>query len=92
VLDAGGAVLDACGANSTLGVRRRHAWCELGPRGADGTLVVLRPLLERSGRHHADWLTLRNITKKWNRGANYWKAAMTQFAILYEDRFTKPAV
>jgi transposase-like protein len=54
--------------------------------------VVLRPLLERSGRHHADWLTLRNITKKWNRGANYWKAAMTQFAILYEDRFTKPAV
>jgi putative transposase len=38
------------------------------------------------------WLALRNITAKWARGAIYWKAAMNQFAILYEDRFTKPAV
>jgi len=38
------------------------------------------------------WLALRNITKKWDRGANYWKAAMTQFAILYEDRFIKPTM
>jgi len=34
------------------------------------------------------WLALRNITAKWARGAIYWKAAMNQFAILYEDRFT----
>jgi transposase-like protein len=38
------------------------------------------------------WLALRNITVKWARGAIYWKAAMNQFAILYEDRFTKPTV
>jgi len=37
-------------------------------------------------------LALRNITAKWARGAIYWKAAMNQFAILYEDRFTKPSV
>jgi putative transposase len=38
------------------------------------------------------WLALRNITAKWQRGAIYWKNAMNQFAILYEGRFTKPAV
>ena len=38
------------------------------------------------------WLALRNITAKWQRGAHHWQAAMNQFAILYEGRFTKPAV
>jgi putative transposase len=38
------------------------------------------------------WLALRNITATWARGPIYWKAAMNQFAILYEDRFTKPTV
>jgi transposase-like protein len=38
------------------------------------------------------WLALRNITAKWDRGANHWRQAMNQFAILYEGRFTKPAV
>lgn len=38
------------------------------------------------------WLALRNITAKWQRGAQHWRAAMNQFAILYEGRFTKPAV
>jgi putative transposase len=33
------------------------------------------------------WLALRNITAKWARAAIYWKTAMRQFAILYEDRF-----
>lgn len=37
-------------------------------------------------------LALRNITAKWERGPIYWKTAMIQFAILYEGRFTKPAV
>jgi putative transposase len=36
------------------------------------------------------WLALRNITAKWERGAIYWKTAMTQFAILSPDRFTTP--
>jgi len=35
------------------------------------------------------WLALRNITEDWGRAANNWKSAMNQFAILYEDRFTK---
>jgi transposase-like protein len=35
------------------------------------------------------WLALRNITEEWGRAANHWKPAMNQFAILYEDRFTK---
>jgi transposase-like protein len=38
------------------------------------------------------WLALRNITATWDRGANHWRTAMNQFAILYEGRFTRPAV
>ena len=37
------------------------------------------------------WLALRNITADWGRAAHDWKAAMNQFAILYEDRFTQAA-
>jgi len=37
------------------------------------------------------WLALRNITEDWGRAGHNWKAAMNQFAILYEDRFTRPA-
>jgi putative transposase len=36
------------------------------------------------------WLALRNITAKW-RPAPTWRAAMTQFAILYGDRFLPPS-
>ena len=35
------------------------------------------------------WLALRNITADWTRPVHHWKAAMNQFAILYEDRFTR---
>ncbi|AOK47334.1 MULTISPECIES: IS256 family transposase [Burkholderia] len=38
------------------------------------------------------WLALRNITAHWGRAAHDWKAAMNQFAILYEDRFVRPSV
>ncbi len=34
------------------------------------------------------WLALRNITAEWRRPASHWRAAMNQFAILYDDRFT----
>jgi putative transposase len=37
------------------------------------------------------WLALRNITAKWDRGTHNWKEAMNQFAILYGDRFVRPA-
>ncbi len=36
------------------------------------------------------WLALRNITAAWSRASPAWKAAMNQFAILYEDRFVTP--
>jgi hypothetical protein len=36
------------------------------------------------------WLALRNITAEWERVACYWRPAMNQFAILYEDRFPRP--
>ena len=55
----------------------------------------LRKIIKTRGHFPTDeaatkliWLALRNITAKWERGPVYWKAAMTQFAILYEDRFT----
>jgi len=35
----------------------------------------------------AIWLALRHVTA--SRAAAYWKTAMNQFAMLYEDRFTK---
>lgn len=57
----------------------------------------LRKILKTRGHFPTDeaattllWLALRNITATWVRGARTWKAAMNQFAILYEDRFTAP--
>ena len=35
------------------------------------------------------WLALRNITSEWSRAAHDWKAAMNQFAIIYQDRFER---
>ena len=34
------------------------------------------------------WLALCNIISQWSRATREWKAAMNQFAELYEDRFT----
>ena len=58
----------------------------------------LRKIIKTRGHFPSDdaatkliWLALRNISKDWGRAANSWKAAMNQFAILYEDRFTRPA-
>ena len=59
----------------------------------------LRKIIKTRGHFPSDeaatkliWLALRNITAKWERGGIHWKAAMNQFAILYEGRFTEPAV
>jgi transposase-like protein len=55
----------------------------------------LRKIIKTRGHFPTDeaatkliWLAVRNITTQWERGPMYWKAAMTQFAILYEDRLT----
>lgn len=56
----------------------------------------LRKIIKTRGHFPSDdaatkliWLALRNITVDWGRAANSWKAAMNQFAILYEERFTR---
>jgi transposase-like protein len=56
----------------------------------------LRKILKSRGHFPSDeaatklmWLVLRNITADWHRAAPHWKAAMNQFAIVYEERFTK---
>lgn len=36
------------------------------------------------------WLVLRNITSAWGNSTHDWKAAMNQFAVIYEERFTDP--
>ncbi|MCY0857383.1 IS256 family transposase [Cupriavidus sp. D39] len=55
----------------------------------------LRKIIKTRGHFPSDeaatkllWLALRNITGKWGSATHDWKAAMNQFAILYEDRFT----
>ena len=55
----------------------------------------LRKIIKTRGHFPSDdaaskllWLALRNITAGWSRAAHNWKEAMSQFAILYTDRFT----
>jgi putative transposase len=57
----------------------------------------LRKILKTRGHFPHDdaaikliWLALRHITASWVRAATHWKAAMIQFAIRYDDRFTTP--
>jgi putative transposase len=59
----------------------------------------LRKILKTRGHFPTDeaatkllWLALRNIMSDWSRPAHHWRAAMNQFAIVYDDRFTKAAV
>ena len=56
----------------------------------------LRKIIKTRGHFPSDdaatkliWLALRNITADWGRAAKDWKEAMNQFAILYDDRFTR---
>jgi putative transposase len=56
----------------------------------------LRKIIKTRGHFPSDeaatkliWLALRNITADWSRPTHGWKAAMNQFAIVYEDRFTR---
>ena len=57
----------------------------------------LRKIIKTRGHFPSDdaaskliWLALRNITADWGRAGQDWKTAMNQFAILYQDRFTRP--
>ena len=58
----------------------------------------LRKIVKTRGHFPSDeaatkliWLALQNITANWGSAAHDWKAAMNQFAILYENRFTRPS-
>ena len=58
----------------------------------------LRKIIKTRGHFPSDdaatkllWLALRNITADWGRAAKEWKEAMNQFAIAYDERFTRPA-
>jgi putative transposase len=33
------------------------------------------------------WLALRNLTRRWTMPVRPWREAMTQFAVLYQERF-----
>jgi transposase-like protein len=59
----------------------------------------LRKIIKTRGQFPNDeaatkliWLALRNITATWARTSPHWRAAMNQFAILYEDRFSPSTV
>lgn len=59
----------------------------------------IRKIIKTRGHFPSDeaaskliWLALRNITADWSRAAHDWKQAMNQFAILYQERFTRPRV
>jgi transposase-like protein len=61
----------------------------------ESVLGQLRKIIKTRGQFPNDdaatkliWLALRNITAKWARTSPYWRAAMNQFAILYEGRFS----
>jgi putative transposase len=56
----------------------------------------LRKIVKTRGHFPGDdaatkllWLAASNITADWSGPTHDWKAAMNQFAILYEDRFTR---
>jgi putative transposase len=56
----------------------------------------LRKIIKTRGHFPSDdaaskliWLALRSITAEWGPAAHNWRMAMNQFAILYQDRFTR---
>ena len=58
--------------------------------------MQLRKIIKNRGHFPSDeaatkliYLALRNITKEWKMSAREWKAAMTQFAILFPERFVQ---
>ena len=55
----------------------------------------LRKIIKTRGHFPTDdaatkllWLALRNITRRWTMPVRPWREAMSQFALLYQERFT----
>jgi len=58
----------------------------------------LRKIIKTRGHFPSDdavtkliWLALRNLPAAWGRAAKEWREAMNQFAVLYDERFTRHA-
>ncbi|WP_258171825.1 transposase, partial [Burkholderia multivorans] len=56
--------------------------------------MQLRKIIKARGHFPSDeaalkliWLALRNVVAKWTGSRHDWKSAMTQFALLYPERF-----
>ncbi|WP_258181502.1 transposase, partial [Burkholderia multivorans] len=56
--------------------------------------MQLRKIIKARGHFPSDeaalkliWLALRNVVAKWTGSRHDWKGAMTQFALLYPERF-----
>ena len=59
----------------------------------------LRTIIKTCGHFPTDdaaikllWLALRNIAVKWGSATHHWTKATQQFAVLYEERFTRPRI
>ena len=57
----------------------------------------LRKIIKTRGHFPSDeaatkliWLVLRKITRRWTMPVRPWRDAMSQFALLYQERFTAP--
>ncbi len=81
----------------TVSASWRSAWDRVIPFFAFPPAI--RKIIKTRGHFPSDeaatkliWLALRNITADWGRAAHDWKAAINQFAILYEERFVRPSV
>lgn len=59
----------------------------------------LRKIIKTRGHFPSDdaaikllWLALRNIAVKWGSATHHWTEAMPQFAVLYDERFSRPRI
>jgi len=91
------ALLDGHTLCAAVAFFRRLAGTDYTTNAIESINAQLRKIIKTRGHFPSDeaatkllWLALRNITGKWGSSTHDWKAAMNQFAVLYEDRFTQP--
>jgi transposase-like protein len=67
--------------------------------GLESVHARLRKIIKTRGHFPTDeaatkllWLALRNITRHWTMPVRPWREAMSQFAVLYRERFVAPSV
>ena len=67
--------------------------------GLESVHARLRKIIKTRGHFPTDeaatkllWLALRNITRRWTMPVKPWREAMSQFAVLYRERFVTPSV